>query len=119
MIHLGTDIVEVDRIDGLIARWSGRFVQRIFTPDEIAYCQRQASPTVHYAGRFAAKEAVRKALHSAGRRTTVPFQHIEVVRNDIGVPQIRIADEPDRHVSLSISHTDRIAIAIVAIDADG
>ncbi len=119
MIHLGTDIVDIQRFAALLEKWDRRLVERLYTPQEIAYCERQAVPAIHYAGRFAAKEAVRKALHAAGRRTTVPFQSIDIRRNDIGVPSVALSDQNEIRLSLSISHTDALAIATVAAENDG
>ncbi len=119
MIQLGTDIVDIQRFAAMLEKWDRRLAERLFTPQEIQYCERQAVPAIHYAGRFAAKEAVRKALHAAGRRTTVPFQSIEIQRNDIGVPSVALTDQYEIRLSLSISHTDSIAIATVVAENDG
>ena len=119
MIHLGTDIVDIQRFAALLEKWDRRLVERLFTPQEIQYCERQAVPAIHYAGRFAAKEAVRKALHAAGRRTTVPFLSIDIRRDDIGVPSATLADQNDVRLSISISHTDAIAIATAMAEFHG
>ena len=119
MIYLGTDIVDIERFAGLMARWGDRFVERIFTPPEIEYCMRHMTPAIHFAGRFAAKEAVRKALHAAGRRTTVPFLSINIQRNDIGVPLVTVAGQDGLQLNLSISHTRTIAVAMVTVETRG
>lgn len=61
-LSIGNDIVEVGRIADLMARRGSRFIERCFTPAEIEYCRSKAEPAVHFAGRWAAKEAVYKAL---------------------------------------------------------
>ena len=119
MIFLGTDIVDIERFSRMLDKWGRHLVERLFTPHEIDYCQRQAVPAIHFAGRFAAKEAVRKALHAAGRRTTVPFLSIEIRRDDIGVPRAILADQNNVQLSVSISHTDSIAVATVTAQFDG
>lgn len=118
MIYVGTDIVEVDRIQALIDRWSSQFLERIFTPDEIAYCERQAAPSIHFAGRFAAKEAIKKALYAAGEVTPILFHQIQVERTPQGAPLVRLAGPGQRAIQISISHTDRHAIATAILETD-
>ena len=62
IIGAGVDIVEIDRISGMIDRYGERFLAKVFTPAEIAYCSDMARPAIHFAGRWAAKEAFYKAL---------------------------------------------------------
>ena len=63
MIHgTGVDIIEISRIKKSMDRYAGKFEEKIFTPQEIEYCRSQANPCKHFAGRFAAKEAVLKSL---------------------------------------------------------
>ena len=118
MIYVGTDIVEVDRIKALIDRWPAKFIKRIFTPDEIAYCERQAAPGIHFAGRFAAKEAVKKALYAAGEVTPIFFRQIQVGRTPQGVPLVRLAGLGQGALQVSISHTGRHAIATAILETD-
>ena len=110
MIFVGNDLVEVDRIQTLIERWADRFLMRIFTGDEITYCQRQVQPAVHFAGRFAAKEAVKKVLYSAGRTEPILFRQIQVDRDLFGAPLVKVTGL-DRELQVSISHTTRYAMA--------
>lgn len=119
MIFLGTDIVDINRFATMLDKWGRHLRERLFTPHEIDYCQRHAVPAIHFAARFAAKEAVRKALHAAGRRTTVPFLSIEIRRTDIGVPTVILADQNNVQISISLSHTDSMAIAMVTVQFDG
>ena len=118
MIYVGTDIVEVDRIKGLIDRWPVKFLERIFTTDEIAYCERQTAPSIHFAGRFAAKEAVKKALYAAGKVTPILFHQIQVGRTPQGAPLVHLAGPGQRAIQVSISHTDRHAIATAILETD-
>ena len=110
MIYIGTDLVEVDRIRSAIEKWSRRFLERVFTPEEITYCQRQSRPALHFAGRFAAKEAVKKALYSAGRQAPVLFRQIQIDRETSGVPRVTVAGL-ERQPQVSISHVTHLAVA--------
>lgn len=116
MIYVGNDLVEVDRIQALIERWAERFLMRIFTHDEITYCQMQVRPALHFAGRFAAKEAVKKALYSAGRTETVLFKQIQVHRGRHGAPLVRLPGLDERP-QVSISHTARYAVATAVLES--
>ena len=60
---IGTDIVSVSRIEKILQQYSDRFIKHVFTDKEKSYCDLKSNPAVHYAGRFAAKEAVKKALY--------------------------------------------------------
>ncbi|UCH63848.1 MAG: holo-ACP synthase [Fidelibacterota bacterium] len=110
MIYIGNDLVEVDRIQTLIERWADRFLLRIFTPDEITYCQRRAKPALHFAGRFAAKEAVKKALYSSGRIPPVLFRQIQIHRDQYGAPIVHLPGL-EWNLRVSISHTTNYAAA--------
>ncbi len=115
MIYLGTDIVEVERIARLIKAWAGRFLERIYTPEEIVYCQKQASPPIHFAGRFAAKEAVKKAVYSAGYDTPIAFNQIQITRTKQGAPLVEVVNLNDFDIKLSISHTANNAVATAVV----
>ena len=116
MTYVGTDLVEVERIRGAIDRWSERFLRRIFTLGEIAYCQNQVRPALHFAGRFAAKEAVKKALYSAGRTEPLLFREIHVTRDGQGAPLVKLAGL-ENQPRVSISHVARYALATVVYEA--
>src|SRR6476469_1021758 len=87
IIGIGMDATEIDRIEATIERYGDRFIRRIFTDGEIAYCQRRRNPAPHFAGRFAAKEAAMKAL-GTGHSQEVLWRDIEVVRVG-GPPQLQ------------------------------
>ncbi|MFB0516123.1 MAG: holo-ACP synthase [Candidatus Neomarinimicrobiota bacterium] len=116
MIYVGNDLVEVARIESLIAKWADRFLGRIFTPDEIIYCQQQLRPALHFAGRFAAKEAVKKALYSAGRTELVLFKQIPVHRHPSGAPLVSTIGRNEK-IHVSISHTDHYAVATAVLES--
>jgi holo-[acyl-carrier protein] synthase len=115
MIFVGTDLVEVDRIRGMIEEWSDRFLRRIFTPDEIAFCQQRATPSIHFAGRFAAKEAVKKAVYAAGRKEPLIFRDIHIQRDPAGAPIVVLVGMKE-NPQVSISHTSRYAVATAVLE---
>jgi holo-[acyl-carrier protein] synthase len=118
IIGLGFDATEIARIAATVDRYGERFTHRIFTDGEIAYCMRRRNPSIHFAGRFASKEAAMKAL-GTGHSQGVLWRDIEVVRQPGGPPQLRLHGGAARrfakiggHTSqLSISHTDTLAFA--------
>ena len=121
---LGVDIVEIDRMKLALER-TPRIKERIFSEDERWYCEHKARPYVHYAMRFAAKEAVLKALGTgfSGMR----FQDVEVVREEKGRPVPKLSGRAaeraaelgvvEMHLSLSFTHSTAVASA-VAITQD-
>src|SRR5579885_1997022 len=112
IVGTGIDIAEVDRIAGSIERFGRRFVERVFTADEIRYCESKANRAERYAARFAAKEASMKALGTGWSRG-VRWRDIEVGREPGGRPTIMFHGKAAEfaaklgaaHVALSLSHT--------------
>jgi holo-[acyl-carrier protein] synthase len=121
IIGLGLDATDIDRIAGTIDRYGDRFLQRIFTDGEIAYCTRRRVPSIHFAGRFAAKEAAMKAL-GTGHTQGVLWRDIEVIRHG-GPPQLALHGGAARRFAaigghsslLTITHSDDLALAEVLI----
>jgi holo-[acyl-carrier protein] synthase len=121
IIGLGIDATDIDRVADVIERHGDRFIQRIFTEGEIAYCTRRRVPAIHFAGRFAAKEAGMKAL-GTGHTQGVLWRDVEVVRHG-GPPQLqfhggaarRFASLGGRSSLLTITHSDDLAFAQVMI----
>ena len=121
---LGIDIVEIERMREIIER-TPSFTTRVFSPDECAYCDAKANPAAHYATRFAAKEAVMKAL-GTGFRFGVGVRDIEVVRDRLGKPTAvlsgraaQVAEElgvRSLNISLSYTHTEAVACAMVVTE---
>jgi len=116
---IGIDLVHIARIEQMIQRWGNRFLQRTFTPQEIAYCSAKTSPAQHYSGRFAAKEAVFKAL-GTGWSQGIGWHDIEVCTDArTGQPSVRLSEKclavlghPAAYrVLLTISHDKEYAIA--------
>ena len=110
-IFIGTDIVEVSRIDSSISTSGKRFLNRIYTDLEQKYCDSKSNPSIHYAGRFAAKEAVMKALKSSGHNKPIPFTSIDVQSKSNGEPVVILNFDYKGKCKVSISHTGNHAIA--------
>lgn len=110
---IGTDIVSVPRLAAILKRHPRRFRQHVFTAAECAYCDSRPRPEQHYAGRFAAKEALKKAVLATGMITDLPLSKIELTRRDDGAPAASIADRRAAgwQVRVSISHSAEFAIA--------
>ncbi len=125
IIGIGIDFEEVDRIHEAIERHGQRFIERIFTPREIAYVEARANRSERYAVRFAAKEAAMKAL-GTGWSCGVSWLDCEVVNDAAGRPHLElhgraraIAEEKGcRCRWVSLSHTRRGVIAQVVLEAD-
>lgn len=121
IIGLGIDATDIPRIAATIERYGNRFIQRIFTEGEIAYCMRRRTPAIHFAGRFAAKEAAMKAL-GTGHTPEVLWRGVEVVRHG-GPPQLRFHGGAARRLAalgaesslLTITHSDALALAQVLL----
>lgn len=120
ILGLGIDVVEVARLQGILEGPLGkRFVERVFTPKERAYCDGHAARAVHYAGRFAAKEALVKAL---GAPEGVTWQNMEVASD--GPPKISTSGRAGeaawsrgvRSIHLSLSHDGGLAVAAVVLE---
>jgi len=110
---IGIDIIEVERVQKLGSR-SPRFLNKIFTPGEIAYCSRKANQFQHFAARFAAKEAFFKAL---GRR--IPWKDVELLNLTSGKPTLALKDGPSwpfRQAHVSVSHLAGHALAVVVLE---
>ena len=108
---IGTDIVEVDRINNLLLRSGEFFKNRVFTTLEQKYCDKKSSPSIHYAGRFAAKESIIKAVKSSGYKNPIPFKDIEILPSNSGVPIVDLHFKIECECKVSISHTEFHATA--------
>ena len=124
IVGLGVDISEVDRIREAMARHGQRFLERVFTPAEIAYCNRHRDRAERFAGRFAAKEAAMKAL-GTGWSNGVRWVDIEVTRLPSGRPTLALHGAAReigqrlglRQTSLSITHSGNTAFAQVIFES--
>ena len=123
IVGTGVDLAEVPRIRASIERFGARFIERIYTPAEIAYVERKANRWERYAARFAAKEAGMKAI-GTGWRHGVRGQDFEVANLPSGKPTLRlhgiaarVAEKLGvRNVSLSITHTAELGMAHVILE---
>lgn len=115
MLTTGVDFIEIDRIAGVLRRYGDRFLRRIFTPGEIAYCRGRAP---NLAARFAAKEAVMKSLGTGFRG--VGWRDVEVVRAPSGAPSARLHGRARRRaerlgvteIAISLSHSRGFAMVV-------
>jgi holo-[acyl-carrier protein] synthase len=123
IVGTGVDLAEVPRVRASIERFGAHFVNRIYTPGEIAYVERKANRYERYAARFAAKEAGMKAI-GTGWKLGVTWQDFEVANLPGGKPTLRlhgvaakIAQELGvRNVALSLTHTAELGMAHVILE---
>jgi holo-[acyl-carrier protein] synthase len=124
IVGLGLDIAEIDRIKAAITRHGAPFLERLFTPAEVAYCERHKNRYERYAARFAAKEAAMKALGTGWSRG-VRWRDIEVTREPGGKPTLvlvgvarEIADRLGvKHIAMTITHSGNLALAQVIFES--
>lgn len=121
IVGLGTDVVECARLRDVVERHGARFLERIFTADERTYCLRMRDPIPHFAGRFAAKEAARKALAHA---PPLSWHDVEVRRSEAGPVTLNFSGaallEAQRlgvcRSWVSLSHEGVAAVAVVILE---
>lgn len=120
----GIDLVDVGRIERLLGKWGDKFTGRFFSGQEIEYCSRRAVPAIHFAARFAAKEAFLKSI-GFGLGMGVRLADIEVVNDDKGKPRLSLHGGAQRRlvimgvraVHLSLTHTSGHAVATVILES--
>src|SRR5690348_8459085 len=123
IVGTGVDLAEVARIRAAIGRHGQRFIERVYTPAEIAYVERKANRYERYAARFAAKEAGMKAIGTGWKRG-VRWQDFEVANLPSGKPTLRLHGVAAkvaeglgvRNVSLSLTHTAELGMAHVILE---
>ena len=121
---IGTDIIEVSRISGVMEKDIG-FREKIFTSGEIAYCETKRHKYENYAARFSAKEAFMKAI-GTGWRFGIRFADIEVYHDEYGKPLIQLYGKAEElakvegisKIHVSLSHVKEIATAVVVVEKD-
>ncbi len=120
VIGIGTDIIEIDRIKDSIEKYGDRFLSKIYTPTEIEYCLSKANKYQHFAARFAAKEAVYKAL-ATGWQKILSWQDIEISNESTGMPQVTMRGKlkeflaDDKSLKISISHSKNYVVSVAII----
>ena len=120
---IGIDLVDVARMKSILGKWQGRFRDRVFSPGEIDYCENKKMSAMHYAARFAVKEAFLKCL-GRGLWSGMALKDIEIVNEPDGTPSIKLHNRPyaalekvgSPYTHVSISHTDTHATAIVILE---
>ena len=123
VIGIGTDLIEIERIAHSVERFGDAFLRRIYTPGEIAYCQRKKNAAESLAARFAAKEAGAKAL-GTGISRGVSWREFEVRRLPGQRPELHLSGRAEavaeglgiRRMSLSLAHSRGLSIAVVVAE---
>jgi len=124
VLGVGLDLVDVPRMKRELARAGGGFRETVFIADEIAYCEGQGRPAVHYAARFAAKEAFFKALGTGWRGAGPTWTEVAVTRNDLGRPDLALSGDAAAaandlgvaSIHLSLTHVATLAAAVVVLE---
>jgi len=115
---IGIDVVEVERVESSMAEFGERFASRVFTEAERAYCDSQKRPAIHYAARFAAKEAVAKAL-GTGIGKDLSWLDMEIRRRESGEPEVFLSGDGAKfakdnnlgQIKISLTHAQHYAAA--------
>jgi holo-[acyl-carrier protein] synthase len=123
VLGLGTDLIETGRVEESIKRFGERFLERIFSPGEIAYCKRKKNAAESFAARFAAKEAGAKAL-GTGISRGVTWKEFEVKREASGKPSLHLSGRAAelagamgvKKIQLSLTHSREFALAVVVVE---
>jgi holo-[acyl-carrier protein] synthase len=123
LIGTGVDLIEIERIAHSIERYGDRFLRRIYTEDEIAYCTSKRSSAESFAARFAAKEAGAKAL-GTGISRGVTWLEFQIARQPGGRPVLELRGRAAllarelgvKTISLSLTHTGKLAMATVMME---
>jgi holo-[acyl-carrier protein] synthase len=122
MLAIGADVIEVSRIRGVLERQGERFLARVFTDEERAYCMKMAHPHKHLAARFAAKEAVSKCF-TTGIGAELGWRSVSVYHGERNQPLVRLDERGEallrevgaNRVLLTLSHTETVAMAVAAL----
>ena len=115
MISIGTDIVKVPRIKDLLSTKEEKFLNKVFTEEEISYCNSNSNPEIHFSGKYAAKEAVKKALLSNELIEKISLKSIKILNKKNKAPYVDIDNNMDLNCNVSISHEKEYAIAFAFI----
>lgn len=121
ILGVGTDIIEVKRIQRVIEKYQGKILKRLFTEAEQAYCYEHQNPYFRFAGRFAAKEAVVKALGTGFG--VITWRDIEICNDEQGKPYLNLSPSVitllgNMKVAISISHCHEYATAVAICSRD-
>ena len=124
IVGIGNDILEIAQMKREFVRDEGQFKRELFAPNELGYCRFKRYPERHLAARFAAKEALFKAL-STGKQPGMLWQDIEIYNDDNGQPLIRLSGQTKKiaknrkvkRIFVSLSHTQKWAMATVVLES--
>lgn len=122
---IGIDVVEVERVESSIAQFGDHFTSKLFTEAERDYCESQKRPAIHYAARFAAKEAVAKAL-GTGIGKDLAWLDMEIRRRESGEPEVYLSGAGEKYaqanqltqIKISLTHARHYAAANAVILAE-
>ena len=122
MIFIGNDIVDISRIDRLLKKYKSHFLNKVFSKDEVDIVYGKVHTSIHLSGKFAAKEASKKALMAAGFHTLY-LKDIQVLNKEDGAPYIVLnkaeIEKNIKNFQISISHTSDYATAVAILDTLG
>jgi holo-[acyl-carrier protein] synthase len=118
---IGVDVVDVQRMKAVLVRQGKIFLNKVFSDMEVTYCKTRKRPYIHFAARFAAKEAVAKAMHT-GWSGAFHWRDIEVVNDQSGAPHILLSSNVAKAleqctVHLSLSHSETTVVAFVVLES--
>ena len=124
IVGIGIDLVEIARVERMLADKGDHAIDRLFSPDEAAYAMARAKPAMHLAARLAAKEAAFKALSGTDDARLIGWREVAVIRHEGHAPTLVFAGRADARarelgvdkVWLSLSHTDSTASAVVILE---
>tara|TARA_B100001079_G_scaffold51197_1_gene42075 strand:+ start:563 stop:940 length:378 start_codon:yes stop_codon:yes gene_type:complete len=118
-INLGVDIVLVDRINKILnSKKKSRFLNKIFSSSEISDSNNRQNQSEYFSGRFAAKEAIKKALSSYNETNMPSFKSLEILNSESGKPYVLISSERQSNINISIAHDGNYAIAFCVVNLD-
>ena len=113
--HPGVDIIDVDRIKSSIEKYQDKFLTKVFSKEEQDYCNSKPNPFIHFSGKFAAKEAVMKAVFNSKKLSSIGFKDISIINDKNGAPTVFIHGNSEKNINISISHTNEQAIAFAIL----
>jgi holo-[acyl-carrier protein] synthase len=118
---IGVDVVDVKRMKSVLEKQGEFFLNKVFSDMEVTYCRTRKKPYVHFAARFAAKEAVAKAMRT-GWSGTFHWRDIEVVNDQSGAPHVILSGDVAKaleqcNIHLSLSHSDNTVVAFVVLES--
>lgn len=125
ILGLGIDIIDTPRVKKIADEYGEDFIVKIFTDSEIDYCRSKNNPEINFGARFAAKEALLKAL-GTGLRGDINWKDIEIMNDSLGKPSIKLngkaAESSNKlgvtRVTVSLSHTKDYAVAVVILEGN-